>query len=211
MDQELEVFIFYFDLIGIVEMYLHDPTVLGRVESFHRAVRSHPLGLGGPWSYIVTLYDNVWARINAGEMIADTKTLQLASVAMKEAQRHGFDNYFGVCTRGTHAFSLSDKTLVSGAELVDLMSQHIDSASEPQLRAGAAEKSSARLSKAPSSPVPHSCVWISEEVADFETLESYIMAGDDFVLLGPTFDLAKLPAARWPFGDKSRFTPIGPK
>lgn len=211
MDQELEVFIFYFDLIGVIEEYARDPTVLDRVSVFQRAVRNRPLGLGTPWSYVVTLYDNIWARINAEEMIADHKALDLAVTAMAEARNHGFDKYFGVCTRGKHAFSLVDKTLYGGGEAVDITYQHIDSASEPQLRAGAAEKASARLAKAQLLPVKSSCVWVSEEVADYDTLDAYAGAGSAFKVLAPTFELSTISESGWPFPDKSRFTPIGPK
>src|SRR5690349_8294422 len=81
MDQQMEVYIFYFDVIGVVKEYLRDPGVLHRLTDFQRGVRGHPLGLGAEWTYVVTLYDNIWARISANEMHPDHKVLELAARA----------------------------------------------------------------------------------------------------------------------------------
>ena len=213
MDQQMEVYIFYFDVIGVVKEYLRDPGVLDRLTAFQRGVRGHTLGLGAEWTYVVTLYDSIWARISANEMNPDLKVLELAATAMKQARAHGFNKYFGVCTSGMHQFSFADKVLIGGAQPTDITYQHIDSVSEPQLRAGAAEKWSARLAKAQQLPVGPFCVWVSEEVADQSDLEAYEQSGSSFRILAPTFDLLKTGpvGADWPFPASSRFTPIGPR
>jgi len=210
MEETIEVYIFYFDVVGVVEAYAKDPGVLNRLSAFQRDVRHKTLGLGAPWTYVVTLYDNIWARINAQEMNADDKVMELAAVAMRAARQHGFKDYFGVCTRGMHSFSLADKTLIGGGDPTDITYQHIDSASEPQLRAGTAEKWSKKLAHASRLPVSDPCVWIGEEVADYETIESYSVAGSSYRVVGPTFDLqSALPGGtQWPFPGASRFTPI---
>ena len=67
----MEAIIFYFDVIGIRDRYDSDPNVLTKLREFQRSVRESNFPVGQEWSTLITLYDNVWARINAQEKIAN--------------------------------------------------------------------------------------------------------------------------------------------
>jgi hypothetical protein len=127
-----DVFIFYFDIIDFVDAVVRGQDALDRLLRFQRAVREAPLGIGEPWTTVVTFADNVWSRISSAEVAPESKVLALAAAAMNAAQNHGFARYFGVATKGPYTHWLEDKTLVgSVSEPTHILRQHIDSTSEP--------------------------------------------------------------------------------
>ncbi|MCL4475630.1 MAG: hypothetical protein M1508_05330 [Nitrospirae bacterium] len=210
--QEMEAFIFYFDVLGTRDEYLSDASVLTRLRDFQRSVRQSKFPVGCDWSTLITLYDNVWARINTAETIADVIALELAIDVMKCAKDNGFHEYFGACTKGVHTFDIIDKTLVGGSDPCDIRIQHIDSLSEPHMRGVFLEEWQRKLHKAGSDPVTTPCIWISEEVADYATLMGYKRwQGFDFSVLRSTLDFNEYPidGRPWPFPEHSRFTAIG--
>lgn len=209
--QEMEAFIVHFDVLGIRAKYLSDTSVLTRLREFQRSVRESKFPVGCDWSTLITLYDNVWARINAAETIADVIALELAIDVMKCAKDNGFHEYFGACTKGVHTFDIIDKTLVGDA--CDIRIQHIDTLSEPHMRAACLEKWQTELHKDGSDPVTTPCIWIAEEVADYETLVDYKRWQEfDFSILSPALDFNGYPlidGRKWPFPEHSKFTAIG--
>lgn len=210
--QEMEAFIFYFDVLGIRDKYLNDTNVLTRLREFQRSVRQSKFPVGCDWSTLITLYDNVWARINAAETIADVIALELAIDVIWCAYDNGFNEYFGACTKGVHTFDIIDKTLVGGRDPCDIRIQHIDSLSEPHIRAVLLGKWQEKLHKAGLDPVTDPCIWIGEEVADYKTLLDYKRHQKvDFSVLSPTLDFNEYPidGRAWPFPEHSKFTAIG--
>jgi hypothetical protein len=205
--------IFYFDVIGVREAYPSDATIITRLQAFQRSVRGIPLPFGSRWSTLITLYDNVWARINAAEATpVEHIALTIATSSMRYAQGNGFHEYFGACTKGLHTFDIIDKALVGGPEPCDIRIQHIDALSEPHMRAATLERWSARLHSTGCAPIPMSCVWIGEELADYQTLVAYREGqGLDYSVLSSPFDFNELPVDGhpWPFPQHSKFTPIG--
>ena len=91
--------IFYFDVIGVREAYPDDATIVTRLQAFQRSVRGTLLPFGERWSTLITLYDNVWARINVDEANpVEHIALTIATSSMRYAQENGFHEYFGACT-----------------------------------------------------------------------------------------------------------------
>jgi len=204
----VEVFVFYFDVLGFVDQYLSSPTsALNRLRAFQRAARE-AFAFGREHSYVVTLYDNVWARFNVTELGTPSLLLDFAGHTMSAAQSHGFPHFFGAITRGIHDFDPNDRMLVGGESFEDLKEQHLDVTSEPHIRAAFAEKW-ARVND-----LPKDCVWVGADVADLEGLEAQAGFPDSaFGPFGETFDLANLSlqnGSGWPF-DASRFRAIRPK
>jgi len=206
-------YVFYFDIVDVVEDFIKSPDVLERLAEFQRSVRQYPLGIGQMWSTVITLADNVWARINSNELIADQVILKLATRTMVLAYEHGFKKYYGVCTSGPHIYYDIDKSISLGLDPTHLLSQHIDTTSEPQIRAAISEKWSAKLSKEKRLPCDSPCVWVSEEVANYEKLRVASKACE-FNIIGGTFNLNDLPIdsgrKKWPFPNNSKFTAIVP-
>jgi hypothetical protein len=210
--QSLTACIFYFDVIHVWDAYLSDRRVLNRLKVFQRSVRAANFAVGCPWSTLITLYDNVWARINANEPAVEHIALKLATNVMRSAQSNGFREYFGACTKGLHTFDIIDKTLVGGSEPCDIRIQHIDTLSEPHMRAASLEKWLIKLKKVGRAPINTHCIWIGEEVADYRTLVEYARSqGLDYSVLCNTLDFNELPAddQSWPFPEHSKFTAIG--
>lgn len=183
---------------------------LERLRGFHAKARSS-FPLGGPHSGIKTLADNVWARVNADENIADVRTLELAAHAMKAAEEFGFPKYFGAITRGDHTFDLADRTTVTGGDPTDFLVQHIDMTSEPHMRAALAEKWSAHLEREKRRPIPVQSVWVGAEVfPDGEIEENFFGMTLPYVIRPERFDLKTVPGPRgkkWPF-EHSKFRAI---
>jgi hypothetical protein len=204
----IEVYVFYFDVVGFAQQFLeHGESALERLRRFQRRSR-HEFAFGREHSYIVTLYDNVWARLNTAEPGMPSLLLDFAGHVMQAAESEGFPKYFGAITRGSHFYDPTDRMLVGGETFEDLREQHIDATSEPHIRAAFAEKWAATLQ------LPHNCVWVSSEVADPSTLAAQAGFPDSaFDPVGPAFDVssAPLPNGRgWPFSE-SRFGAICPK
>jgi hypothetical protein len=204
--------IFYFDVIGVREAYPSDTTIVTRLQAFQRSVRGIPLPFGSRWSTLITLYDNVWARINAAEATSvEHIALTIATSSMRYAQGNGFNEYFGACTMGDHTFDVPDKTLVEGLEPCDIRIQHIDTLSDPHMRAASLEKCLTRLHRVGQDPIETPCVWIGEEVADYEILQTLAQGhGLHYNLLNTTIDFNELSVDdhHWRFPHHSRFTPI---
>jgi hypothetical protein len=208
---EIEACIFYFDVIGVTKAYLDDPSVLQRLQKFQREVRQTPFPVGIEYSTLITFYDNVWARVNAAEPAVDHLMLSLATDTMKIAEKHGFKNYLGACTKGKHTFDIIDKTLIGSP--ADIRIQHLDTLSEPHMRAVMVEKWSKHWHKAKRDLCNRPCTWFGEEVINQETLNAYSTGQSlSYVVLGNTVDFSQRPLdkAAWPFSSSSRFTPVAP-
>jgi len=138
-------------------------------------------------------------------------SLDLATNVMRCAHVNGFHEYFGACTKGFHTFDIIDKTLVGGRDPCDIRIQHIDTLSEPHMRAACLEEWQNKLHKAGRNLVTTPCIWIAEEVADYATLMDYEKSQQfDFSVLSPALDFNDYPidGQTWPF-EHSKFTPIG--
>lgn len=204
----VDVYVFYFDVVGFADQFLeHGHAALERLRRFQRISR-HAFEFGREHSYVVTLYDNVWARVNVAEPGLPSLLLDYAGQIMSSAESEGFPKYFGAITRGSHFYDPNDRMLVAGENFEDLREQHIDATSEPHIRAAFAEKWTAKLQ------LPQNCVWVSSEVAEPSTLAAQGGFPDSsFDPFGPVFDVADLPmpnGRRWPFSE-SRFGAICPK
>jgi hypothetical protein len=204
----IDVYVFYFDIIGFVDEYLaHDGSALKRLRSFHRRAR-RKFSFGREHSYVVTLFDNVWARVNADESGTPSLLLDFAAHVMRAAESEGFSKYFGAITRGEHTYDLNDRMLVGGQSFEDLQEQHIDATSEPHIRAALAEKWSAVLD------LPKHCVWVSSEAVEPSLLSAQAGFPDSaFEPFEGPFDVVASPlpnGRRWPFAN-SRFGAIRPK
>jgi hypothetical protein len=211
MCENLEVFIFYFDLVGVTARFISDTDyTLACLRNFHARVRER-FPVGGPHSALKTLADNVWARVNTSESVAsDVHIMDLATRTMKAAEEYGFDKYFGVITKGLHTFSNEDRILVPNTDPTDILIQHIDMTSEPHIRAVMAEKWSSYLAKKEIYPIPVPSVWVSEEI--FEgPIERELFGVDLQCVIRPeSFNLNTYESEigkKWPF-DKSRFRAI---
>lgn len=204
-NQGISCFIFYFDVIGVVDQYLVNPNVVDRLIEFQREVRGDYIG-GEENSTCVTMFDNVWLRHSTSlPEVHFWDVLDLAGKTMRAAQRHGFENYFGAVTYGVHQFDPLDRTLVSQWDPTDITKQHIDSLSDPHIRAAFAEKWSAMLFKAKKHPAPNS-VWVSDEVvssaledACFGQSNSFDIPGIRFDLRDPLLSVGK----NWPFSEST--------
>jgi len=193
----VEVYVFYFDIVGFVDEFLtHGDAALDRLRRFHRHSRNE-FAFGRKHSYIVTLFDNVWARVNATEPGSPSLLLDFAGHVMQAAHSAGFTKYFGAITRGIHQYDANDRMLVGGESFEDLREQHIDATSEPHIRAALAEK------WAVATDLPKHCVWVSSEVADQSALFAQASFPDSaFVPIGDAFNLGAMPlptGKRWPF------------
>lgn len=162
MTEQMDCFIFYFDVIGVVDRYLSNPSVKNDIESWQREVRNK-FTFAEHDTTCKTLFDNVWARITTRHPESDMYTvLDFAGETMRLAKRHGFDNYFGAITYGEHSYDIHDRTLVAGANPTNIIKQHIDTLGPAHIRAGFSEKWSAMLHKQNKHPALNS-VWVSEE------------------------------------------------
>lgn len=210
-----DVFIFYFDLIGVVADYAANPQVLSTVTDFQRAVRGLPTRWSGPNSFVVTAFDSVFVRVNASDAAGatDYAVVEFAADTIRAAEQFGFEKYFGAVTRGDVAIDPYDQTLVTGADPTDIQSQHLSILGDPQVRAAFAEKWSADLAKQGAQPFGGAyCVWVSEEVFDPDDLPDLAATGNpDVRVLTGHIDLAKAAGKRkWPFA-QSRFSGIRPR
>lgn len=199
----IEAYIFYFDVIGFAAAYHDDSDQAARnLRGFQRQARQ-AFSFSHDHSYIVTFADSVWCRVNVDEPGCPSLVVDFAGETMRLARKAGFPKYFGVITRGEHAFSLSDRKLVGKESLGDLTEQHIDMMSEPQIRAAFAEKWSKDLAKEGRSPTGSSAVWVSLEVIDESGLRACAELPDaKYSPVGAAFDLSTLtPKQRsgWPF------------
>ena len=196
MRSDMQGFVFYFDLIGMQSRLLDD---LGRaieqLENFQRLVRERA-ELHVPGGTLITLADNIWARIHEDESKA---VADVVSHTLRAAYECGFNDYFGAVTFGRFDRDIGDAALVTGGDPTDIRKQHIGMTSDPHLRAAMAEKWSAHLAKAGALPVAEACIWISEEVRP--ALVPLPRKAE--------FDLATLPIGgkTWPF-PQSKFTAV---
>ena len=202
---QVDAYVFYFDVIGFVDDYLaNGADALHRLRLFQRAARAE-FAFGHEHSYVATIYDNVWARLNAVEPGMPSLLLNFAGDTMQAAREYGFNRFFGCITRGVHDFDPNDRMLVGGENFEDLREQHLDVTSEPHIRAALAEKWS-RLAR-----FPKDCIWISSEVSNLPSLSAQCAyPNSSFEPFGPAFDLAgaELQGGRtWPFAS-SRFRAI---
>lgn len=205
--RRIDVYVFYFDVIGFVDDYLsYGEEALNRLRRFQRSAR-HAFEFGRDDSYVVTLYDNVWSRVNASEPGLPSLLLDFAGRVMHAAETEGFDKFFGSITRGVHDYAPDDRMLVGGETFEDLREQHLDLTSEPHIRAALAEKwrGNAQL--------PVNCLWVSSEAVIPSTLSAQAgFPNSAFEPFGNDFDLAAIPLTngrRWPFS-QSRFRAIRP-
>lgn len=203
----VDVFVFYFDLANVVANFLRDQSeTLRKLRAFQRSARrSFPFGY--EHSFVVTLYDNVWCRVNASQPGLPSLLLNFAGSVMCAARTEGFPEFFGCVTRGYHEYCPDDRMLVGGASFEDLKEQHIDATSEPHIRAAYAEKWRKLVTAPPNS------VWVSTEVLGASTLAAEASYPDaSFTLLDGVFDLAQTSHPNvqpWPFS-QSKFQAIGP-
>jgi hypothetical protein len=161
--QQTDCFIFYFDVIGVVDEYLKNPSVIQRIEAWQQAVRDE-FHFGAADTTCKTLFDNVWARITSQHPESEMySVLDFAGKTMRLAKQHGFQKYFGAITYGTHSYDIFGRTLVGGGDPTDILQQHIDTLSPAHIRAAFAEKWSGTLAKEKRHPLLNS-VWVSEEV-----------------------------------------------
>lgn len=160
--QTIDCFIFYFDLIGVVDSFISNPHIIDKITDWQRAVRND-FSFMEENTTCKTMTDNIWARITSRHPESDMfLVLDFAGKTMRLAKSYGFEKYFGVITYGEHTFDLRDRTLSSGSDQTDITTQHIDSLSGPHIRAAFLEKWSAGLAKKKMHPCPNS-VWVSEE------------------------------------------------
>ena len=205
----MDCFIFYFDVIGVVDQYLKNSNVLHRIEDWQREVRDR-FHFGHSQTTCKTMFDNVWARITSTHPEQDIYTvLDFAGRTMRAARRQGFNSYFGAITYGLHDFDIIDRTLVAGGQPTDILKQHIDTLGEAHIRAAFAEKWSLALYKQNKHPLLNS-VWVSEEALFMEDLygvvtgsnvhHEYTVHNLKVDLTDPTLNTGK----NWPFTE-SRF------
>jgi len=202
--RKIDVYVFYFDITGFVdEFLLHGQDALTRLRQFQRRSRNK-FEFGREHSYVVTLYDNVWARVNATEPGVLSLLLDFAGHVMLAANTEGFCSYFGSITRGIHDFDSDDRVLVGGKSFEDLREQHLDVTSEPHIRAALAEK------WCRDSERPKNCVWVSSDAVEPQTLQDQCAYADIAEPFGEEFDLAASVLKnghKWPF-TSSRFRAI---
>src|SRR4051812_9212586 len=82
----LDAFVFHFDLIGFVDDYLaRRQSTLERLRRFQcEACAAFPLG--HEHTYVITLFDNVWARVNAHDPGQPSLLLKAAGDVMRAAE-----------------------------------------------------------------------------------------------------------------------------
>lgn len=200
--RRIEVFVFYFDVSGLVDQFIsHGNDALARLRRFQRRARRE-FPFERDHSYVVTLYDNVWSRVNASEPGLPSLLLDFAARVMDAAESEGFASFFGAITRGIHDFNPNDRMLVGGSTFEDLREQHLDVTSEAHIRAAYAEKWHVVSS------LPRNCVWVSSEAVEPGALPA--QAGflrSAFRPYGEEFDLALAPLTNgrsWPFPQSAR-------
>jgi hypothetical protein len=146
---------------------------------------------------VVTLFDNIWSRVNSDDPGQPSLLLKFAGDVMRAALDEGFDKFFGAVTRGVHDFDPNDRLLVGRDDFEDLSEQHIDVTSEPHIRAAYVE----RWARNPA--FPQNCVWVSSDVLDLRTIPAEAEFEDvDFEPFGDAFDIANVPLSdgrQWPF------------
>lgn len=200
-------FIFYFDVIGVVDEYIKNPSVIKQIEGWQESVRNK-FWFGNHDTTCKTLFDNVWARITTQHPESDMfAVLDFAGQTMRLAKQFGFNNYFGAITYGTHEYDVLGRTLVAGANPTDILKQHIDTLSSAHIRAGFAEKWSAALAKTNNHPMKNS-VWVSEEalfgvgslydlIANSNVHHEYSVHNTSVDLKDPAYSIKK----PWPFSE----------
>jgi len=203
--ERVDCYVFHFDLIGVVDSFLADPeAALDQLRAFQRSARRR-FPFSRPNSYIVTLADNVWCRINASQPGTPSLVLDFAGEVAREARIHEFPRFFGAVTRGIHEFDVADRTLASSGSIADLTEQHVDMTSEPHIRAAVAEKRSGQLHRVGKLPVQESCVWVSREVVANQRIEDLAALPDaKFRAVGEWFDLSAISdptIPSWPFNE----------
>ncbi len=205
--QQTACFIFYFDVIGVVDEYIRDPSVIQRIEAWQQAVRDE-FYFGETDTTCKTLFDNIWARITTSHPESDMYViLDFAGKTMRLAKKYGFHKYFGAITYGTHTYDIAGRTLVMGTDPTDIRKQHIDTLSSAHIRAGFAEKWSAALAKDKRHPLLNS-IWISEEVlfnlGSLHDVVTYSTVPHDYSVHNLFVDLSD-PAYKiekaWPFAE----------
>ena len=204
--ETVEVHVFYFDVANVIADFLQDPpSTLERLRTFQRSARRE-FSFGREHSYVATLYDNVWCRVNASQPGLPSLLLNYAGSVMRLAEKHGFKDFFGCITRGLHEYDPEDRILIGGESLEDLKEQHLDITSEPHIRAACAEKWRSIA------PAPPNSVWVSSEVLGESTLAMEASFPDaTFIAAGAPFDLSGLKIGErvWPFAN-SKFHAIHP-
>lgn len=207
----MDCFIFYFDVIGVVNRFQQNPSVIQSIEAWQRDVRNS-FSFGERDTTCKTMFDNVWARITSRHPEQDIYTvLDFAGITMRLAKKHGFDSYFGAVTYGLHEYDFMDRTLVAGGQPTDIIKQHIDTLGEAHIRAAFAEKWSAELAKKKNHPLLNS-VWVSEEALfDMGSLHdvcTYSGVHREYTTNDVTVDLANpiwATSKPWPFPYQSKF------
>lgn len=128
---------------------------------------------------------------------------------MSVAIDHGFSSFFGSITRGLHDYDPNDRMLVAKDSWEDITEQHLDTTSEPHVRAAFAEKWAAKHSSK-----PRNSVWVSSEVVGNESIAALSSYPDSaYEPLGDWFDVSELTIdseRRWPF-NQARFHAIRPR
>ena len=200
--QKVEVYVFYFDVHGFIDQYLRNAgSTLDHLRAFQRQARAE-FCFSRPQTFVATLYDNVWARINVAQPGMPSLLLDFAGKVMRAATDQGFPNFFGCITKGWHDYDPDDRMLVAKESFEDLTAQHLDITSEPHIRAVFAEKWAKLVT-------PNgSAVWVSSEVVDGESLSALASLPESaFQLAGKWFDIGEgNPSGQpqWPFA-QSRF------
>ena len=205
--EKINVFVFHFDLVGFVDEFVaHGQEALDRLRQFQRSARN-AFPTGRENTYVVTLFDNVWSRVNVDDPGQPSLLLKTAGDVMRAAMNEGFTKFFGAITRGVHDFDPVDRMLTGRASFEDLSGQHIDVTSEPHIRAAYVD----RWARNPL--LPQNCVWVSSDVLDLRTLPAHAQFDDsDFKPFGEEFDIAGVPLSdgrKWPFMP-SKFRAIRP-
>lgn len=206
--QTVEMYVFYFDLSGFIARYLSDgQRALDQLRAFQRQARTG-FSFSRPHSFVATLYDNVWARINVAQSGTPSLVLDFAGNVMRAAADHGFPHFFGCITRGWHDFDPDDRMVVAKESFEDITELHLDITSEPHVRAAMAEK------WAKPSTQSEGLVWVSSEVIGSESLAALATFPDSaFQPHGDWFDIGASNDGHgraWPF-PQSRFRAIRPK
>ena len=133
--QHVNAYVFYFDVVGTVKAFLAEGVaLLERLRQFQRCARRE-FPFSNEHSYVATLYDNVWARVNASEPGCPSLLLDYVGLVIAQAKSHGFPRYYACLTQGIHNYDPDDRMLVAGENWEDFKEQHIDTASEPHIRA----------------------------------------------------------------------------
>ena len=187
---KLNVFVFHFDIVGFVDVFVNErQDALNRLRQFQKNAR-HAFPSGHKHTYVVTLFDNVWSRVNSDDPGQPSLLLKFAGDVMRAALDEGFDKFFGAVTRGVHDFDPNDRLLIGRDDFEDLSEQHIDVTSEPHIRAAYVE----RWARNPA--FPQNCVWVSSDVLDLRTVPAEAEFED--VDFEPSVTSLILPMYRYP-------------